>query len=228
MSGFLGDIPADGDTGEDGAHSGERIRKRDRTCGSGAVFDAHDAGWNFSGAGPITPGNFGEDGVAGAVNVRGFEASSGARNILRHGFLGPGKTQGAHEDGQRERNSGARAAFAICGSGCSSRGQIELQRDLISRARTRFDAHHARGSFRRDAGAGSRVERKHHPDARAGFAGLVALHANSIARNVERVGGFHAHAEWAAPADARRKFQLGPGMFAQFQGRGGRGHGRLS
>jgi hypothetical protein len=40
--------------------------------------------------------------------------------------------------------------------------------------------------------------------------------------------GFHTHAQWAAPADTRRKSQLGPGMFAQFQGRRGPGHERLS
>jgi hypothetical protein len=132
-SGFSGDMPTDGDTGEDGADFSERMRKRNRACGSGAVFDAHDAGGDFSGTHPLAPGNFGENGVAGRVNVRGFEASSGARNILRHRLLGPRKTEGAHEDGERERNSGARAALAICGPGCGSRRQFELQRDLVPR-----------------------------------------------------------------------------------------------
>src|SRR5271163_1853556 len=48
-------------------------------------------------------------------------ARAGARNILGHGFLWPGKTEGAHEDGKREGDSGASAAFAIGGLGSDSR-----------------------------------------------------------------------------------------------------------
>src|SRR5580704_5486120 len=164
------------------------------------------ASGDFSGAGPITPGDFGEDGVARGIDMRGFEAGTGARNILGHGFLGPGEAQGADEDGEREGNSGARAPFAIVGARGDSRRQLQLQRDLIPRAVARFDAHHTCGSFRGSSGGGRSVEGKHHPDARPRLAGFVALHADAVARDVQRVGGLHAHAQRAAPADARRKF----------------------
>jgi hypothetical protein len=162
------------------------------------------------------------------INVRRFEAGSGARNILGHGFFGPGETDGANENGQRERNSGAGATLAICGPGRDSRGEFQLQRDLVSRATACFHAHNARRSFRRNSGGGCGVERKNDPDARTCFAGFVTLHANAVARNVERVTGFHAHAQRATPANACGKSQLRARLFAQLQESRRQIHERLS
>src|SRR5271170_247516 len=76
-SGFAGDVPADGYAGENCAHSGEGIGEWSGARRRRGVLDAHDARGNFAGARPIAPGNFGEDGVARRINVRGFEAGSG-------------------------------------------------------------------------------------------------------------------------------------------------------
>src|SRR5580692_9836056 len=173
---------------------------------SGAAFEARG---DFAGGLPIGPGDFGKDRGARGINVRGFEAGSGARKILGHGFFGPGETESTHKYGERKGNSGAGAALAIGGPRRDSRGKFQLQRDLVSRAGARFHAHHARWSFRRHSGGGSGVEGKNDPDARARFAGFSALDANAVAGNVERVRGFHAHAQRTTPTYACGKSQLG-------------------
>ncbi len=111
--GFKRTFPANADGVEDAADFRGWIGADGGAGQDGSRLDADDFGVHLAGVFPFAPRNFREHGVASGINVCGFEAGAGVRDVLGHGFFGPRRISGADEDGESE---------AECAGWCGVRG----------------------------------------------------------------------------------------------------------
>lgn len=208
-------IPPDADRVENAAYAGGRIGAGRVAGNDRSRFDTHDFRVHFAGVFPFAPGNFGEDGVSGGVNVSGLEARAGVGDVLSHRFFGPRGIGGADENRESETDARAGAAFARNFVPGFAARKFELKSDLIAAARRAGYANDLRGRF---GLRGSRlsVVWESDPDARMKVAAFDALDEHSAAANVDGLRGFKTHAERAAPAEPGRKVELRARMGAQF------------